>query len=258
MSENRCKVALFVCDWAVNPDNISGEALVKLPPDTRLVKVKCTGRIDPVFYVDSLLNGADGVLVVGCNKGDCHFIEGNLQAENKMKMVGKLLGLAGFEPERLRAEWMSALDEGRFEESLSEFIDHIRAMGGTPLSSGQPDPLLHERILAAKATVEGFRDRALASKELEVTERGNVYGEKVSRFKFEEVQDEALRVEFYRNWIYLLLRKGASSVEGLSERVGLREDQVLRHIVAMRQRNLVDMDRIEGVTPYYRALEVLR
>jgi len=223
-----------------------------------LVKVKCTGRIDPVFYVDSLLNGADGVLVVGCNKGDCHFIEGNLQAENKMKMVGKLLGLVGFEPERLGAEWTSALDEERFKESLKEFIGHIAGLGANPLSAVQLDPLLHERMLAAKATVEGFRDRALASKELEVTEKGNIYGEKVPRFKFEEVQDEALRAEFYRNWIYLLLTKGASSVQGLSERVGLREDQVLRHIVAMRQRNLVDMDRIDDVTPYYKALEALR
>jgi len=258
MSENRSKVALFVCDWAVNPEKVSVEALAKLPADVRLVKVKCTGRIDPVFYVDSLLNGADGVLVVGCNKGDCHFIEGNLQAENKMKMVGKLLGLVGFEPERLGAEWTSALDEERFKESLKEFIGHIAGLGANPLSAAQLDPLLHERMLAAKATVEGFRDRALASKELEVTEKGNIYGEKVPRFKFEEVQDEALRAEFYRNWIYLLLTKGASSVQGLSERVGLREDQVLRHIVAMRQRNLVDMDRIDDVTPYYKALEALR
>jgi len=251
------KIALFVCDWAVNPERVT-EALAGLPADIRLAKVKCTGRIDPVFYLDSFLNGADGVLVVGCKEGDCHFVEGNLQAENKIKMVGKLLGLVGFEPGRVRAEWMSAVEKGRFEESVKGFVGHIAELGGNPLSTGEPDPLLRERMLAAKATVEGFRDRTLASKELELTERGNVYGEKVPRFKFEEAQDEALRAEFYRNWIYLLLERGASSVQGLSERVGLREDQVLRHIIAMRQRNLVDMDRIDDVTPYYKALEALR
>jgi F420-non-reducing hydrogenase iron-sulfur subunit len=256
MGEDR-KIALFVCDWAVNPERVT-EALAGLPADIRLARVKCTGRIDPVFYVDSFLNGADGVLVVGCKEGDCHFLEGNLQAQNKIKMVGKLFGLAGFEPGRVRAEWMSAVEEGRFEESVKEFIDHIRTIGDNPLSTREPDPLLRERMLAAKATAEGFRDRALASKELELTERGNVYGERVPRFKFEEAQDEALRAEFYRNWMYLLLERGASSVQGLSERVGLREDQVLRHIVAMRQRNLVDVDRIDDITPYYKALEALR
>jgi F420-non-reducing hydrogenase iron-sulfur subunit len=256
MGENR-KIALFVCDWAVNPERVT-EALAGLPADIRLARVKCTGRIDPIFYLDSFLNGADGVLVVGCKEGDCHFLEGNLQAANKIKMVGKLLGLAGFEPGRVREEWMSAVEEGRLEESVKGFIDHIRTIGDNPLSTGETDPLLRERMLAAKATVEGFRDRALASKELELIERGNVYGEMVPRFKFEEAQDEALKAEFYRNWIYLLLERGASCVQGLSERVGLREDQVLRHIVAMRQRNLVDVDRIDDVTPYYKALEALR
>ena len=252
------KIALFICDWAVNPDRVTRETLEKHPADIRLVKVKCTGRIDPVFYLDSFLNGADGVLVVGCREGDCHFLEGNLQAENKIKMVGKLLGLVGVEPGRVRAEWMSAVEEGRLEESVKGFIDNLAKLGDNPLSKGEPDPLLREKMMAAKATVEGFRDRALASKELELTERGNVYGERTPRFRFEEAQDEALRSEFYRNWIYMLLERGASSVQGLSERVGLREDQVLRHIVAMRQMNMVDLDRIDDVTPYYKALEALR
>jgi F420-non-reducing hydrogenase iron-sulfur subunit len=251
------KIVLFVCDWAVNPERVT-EVLAGLPADIRLAKVKCTGRVDPVFYVDSFLNGADGVLVVGCKEGDCHFLEGNLQAENKIKMVGKLLSLVGFKPGRVRAEWMSTIVEGRFEESVKGFIEYIKTIGDNPLSTGEPDPLLLERMLAAKATVEGFRDRALTSKEFELTERVNVYGEIVPKFKFEEAQDEMLRVEFYRNWMYLLLRRGASSVQGLSERIGLREDQVLRHIVAMRQRNLVDVDRIDDVTPYYKALEALR
>lgn len=252
------KIVLFVCDWAVNPDRVTSEALEKLPADIRLAKVKCTGRIDPVFYVDSFLNGADGVLVVGCKEGDCHFVEGNLQAENKIKMVRKLLGIAGFEPERMKDEWMSVVEEGWLDESVKEFVGHTAELGDNPLSMEEPDPLLRERMLATKATVEGFRDRALASKEFELTERGNVYGERVPRFKFEEAQDEALRAEFYRNWIYLLLERGASSVQELSERVGLREDQVLRHIVAMRQRNLVDVDRIDDITPFYKALEALR
>jgi len=256
MGEKLSKIALFVCDWSVNPEKVSDKALSRFSADIRLVKVKCTSRIDPVFYVDSFLRGMDGVLVIGCKHGDCHFVEGNIQAEYKMKMVEKLLGLSGFEPARLRGEWMSAVDEAKFEETVSEFIAHTRRMGGNPLSKGQSE-LLKEKMLAAKATVEGFRDRALTSKELELTEKGNVYGETVPQSRFDEVQEDALSAEFFRNWIYLLLKKSSSSVSDLSSRIGLTKAQVLGHIVAMRQRNLVSLDHVEGVTPYYGAMEAL-
>lgn len=256
MSGSTRKISLFVCDWAANPDEVP-KLISQSPAEVRLVNVKCTGRVDPVILVESYLNGADGVLIVGCKHEDCHFIEGGLQAENKIKMTKKLLGLAGFEPDRLRSEWMTALDEGRFSEALTDFTNHVTAMGPSPLSMERPDPRLREKMLIAKATLEGFRNRALSSKELEVTEKGNVYGEKVSRLIFGDIQGGALRAEFYRNWIYALLKRGTSSVEELSESTGLLEGQVLRHIVAMRQRNMVSLDRIEGITPFYRALEVL-
>jgi coenzyme F420-reducing hydrogenase delta subunit len=258
MGEKQSEIALFVCDWSVNPIKVSDEALSSFSADIRLAKVKCTSRIDPVFYIDSFLKGIDGVLIVGCKRGDCHFIEGNLQAEYKIKMVEKLLDLAGFEPGRLSAEWMLALDEDKFEESLNKFVDRIRAMGDSPISTEQPDPLIYERMQAAKATVEGFRDRALASKEFEVTKKGNVYGEIVPQSKFDEIQEDALKAEFFRNWIYLLLKKSSSSIGELSSRTGLRKAQVLRHIVAMRQRNLVSLDHVDNITPYYGAMEALK
>lgn len=258
MSGTQNKIALFVCDWAVNPDHVSSENLSAFPADVRLVKVKCVGRIDPTFLMDTYLSAIDGVLVIACEKGDCHFIEGDLQAENKIKMVEKLLSLVGFNKERIRFERMSALNEEQFKNSLTKFIDHIKTLGESPISERQPNPELQERILVAKATLEGFRTRALVSKELELTEKGNVYGEKISQLEFTLVQDEALNAEFYRNWIYLLLKRGSSSVVELSKRTGLREGQVLRHIVTMRHRNLVSFDKIEGDTPFYRALEVIR
>jgi F420-non-reducing hydrogenase iron-sulfur subunit len=256
MSGSGMRISLFVCDWAVSPEEVTG-LLSEPPADVRLVKVKCVGRVDPVITADSYLNGVDGVLVVGCKHGDCHFVEGGIQAENKMKMTKKLLGLAGFEQERLRCEWMTALDEGRLKETLTEFVHQVQAMGPSPLSMDRPDSLLREKMFIVKTTLEGFRNRALSSKELEVTEKGNVYGKKVSRLIFGDIQDGALRAEFYRNWVYSLLKRGVSSVERLSESTGLLEGQILRHIVAMRQRNLVSLDRIEGVTPHYRALEAL-
>jgi len=84
-----------------------------------------------------------------------------------------------------------------------------------------------------------------------------VYGETVPQSRFDEVQEDALSAEFFRNWIYLLLKKSSSSVSDLSSRIGLTKAQVLGHIVAMRQRNLVSLDHVEGVTPYYGAMEAL-
>ncbi|UCH57615.1 MAG: hydrogenase iron-sulfur subunit [Candidatus Bathyarchaeota archaeon] len=256
--EARREILLVVCDWAMHPEKVSSESLSEFPAEIRPMKVKCIGGVDPVLLMESFLEGVDGIFLVGCKEGDCHFMEGNLQGEHKIRLIEKLLGLAGLEPRRLGYELMSALDEDLFKDSLTDFIGRAEALGDNPFSAEQTDPELLDSSLAAKAVLEGFRARALVGMELELLEKGNVYGERVSRLRFGEVQDEALRAEFFRSWIYLLLRKGPLSVQELSERTGLREGQVLRHIVAMRQRNLVSMERIDGVTPLYRALEALR
>lgn len=253
--ETKLRILLFVCDWSVNPDEVPDSLRPTPSVDVQTVRVKCTGRIDPVVVMEAFLRGFDGVLLVGCEPENCHFIEGNLHAERKVKMMRTLLELAGFQSERLDLEWSSAADEGRFMAAVREYADQVEGLGSSPLSGDHLDPSLRERMLAAKAVVEDFRPRALVGKELELTEKGNVYGERIPSPEFDEFEEEALEAEFLRQLIRLSL-KAPLSVKELSRRLNLDAADVLRHIVAMRQRGIVHLDHIEGTTPLYRAEEV--
>jgi len=223
----------------------------------RTVKVKCTGRIEPVVVLESFLMGFDGVLIVGCEPKNCHFIEGNLYAERRVKMIKRLLKLAGYQPERLDLKWSSAADEGRFLAVVREFADRIELLGFSPLSRDYFDVDLNERMLAAKSVVEDFRVRALVGKELELTEKGNVYGEQIPPLEFDVFEEEVLETEFLRNRIGLLLRT-PMSVKELSIKLNLDARSVLRQIVALQQMGTVHLDRIEGTTPLYKTLEAQR
>jgi len=254
MDEARLRTILFVCGWSVNPNEIPGELLTLPSMGVRIVNVKCTGRIEPSVVLESFLRGFDGVLIVGCEPKNCHFVEGNLHAERKVKMLRRLLELAGFHPERLDLKWSSAADEGRFMAVVQEFANRIGMLGSSPLSGDHFDPGLQERMLAAKATVEDFRVRSLVGKELELTEKGNVYGEQLPQIEFDEVEEDALETEFLRHRIRLLLRTPLS-VKELSNKLSLDARIVLSQIVALQQIGVVQLDRIEGTTPLYRAWE---
>ncbi len=218
----------------------------------------CSGRVDPVFVLETLANGADGVFVMGCHPGDCHYIEGNLHSERKIKMLKKLIAWSGLEPERLRLEWVSASEGGRFAKLVREFTDRITELGPSPLSREKPDLKILEGVLAAKAAAADFRLRVLVGKEKELIDEGNVYGEEISQKKFDEIMDGAIKAEFIRNRIYLMVKDKPLSVKELSKRLDLDYKTVLRHIVMMRRKGRIAVDRVEGTSPMYAALEAGR
>jgi len=252
MNEDGLEALLLICDWCADPDRVAA-ALRTAPMKLRTLRVRCTGSIDPAIVLEALLRGVDGVIIVGCEPGNCHFIEGDLQAERRVRMIKKLLALAGFPPERLELRWASAVDESGPVEAIRGFMERIRGLGASPLSPGRSDPALHDRASAAKAVLEGFRMRALVGRELELTERGNVYGERVGPLEFDEVADGALEAEFHRCWMYLLLKRGSRSVKDLAGELGVGEQAVLRDIVVLQQRGLIIPDRVVGNTPLYLA-----
>jgi len=216
----------------------------------------CSGRVDPVIVLDAFIHGADGVLVMGCHPGDCHYIEGNLHAERRVEMLKRLIAQTGLEPERLRLEWVSASEGARFAELVKEFTAHITELGQTPLTTENPNLAILENLFAARLVAEDFRLRALVGRERELVEKKNVYGEKISQERFDELLDEAIKAEYTRSRIYIMLRKEPLSVRDLSKSIGLEPQTVLRHIVTMRRKGMLRLDRVEGTTPIYAALEV--
>ncbi|UCF58408.1 MAG: hydrogenase iron-sulfur subunit [Candidatus Bathyarchaeota archaeon] len=254
----RPRIIGFVCNWSLPTEvDIASTSRIRGYPKIRIVRVMCIGRIDPVVVLETFAKGADGVLVIGCHPPDCHYIEGNLQAERKIKMLKKLISQTDLESERLRLDWAYASEIDRFAKIINDFRNQVMMLGSSPLAGEKPDKNILAGIMAAKAVAGDSRLRTLVGREKQMIEEGNVYGEKVEQEEFDEVMDESINAEYVRGRIRLLLKDNPMSVEGLSKHLDSDPKKVLRHIVVLRQRGLVALDRIEGKDPLYIALEAV-
>ncbi len=257
MTEFEPKIIGFLCNWCSYAGaDLAGVSRLQYPPNIRVVRVMCSGRIDPVIPLEVFEKGADGILVLGCHPGDCHYSEGNLYEERKIKMLKKLLALTGLGSDRLKLEWVSASEGQRFAQLVTEFTEQIRKLGPSPLSGKKPTQKILENIQAAKNAASDFKLRVLVGRERELTEKNNVYEEKIPQEKFDSLLDEAIEVEFIRHKIHLLTRDKSLPVKALAEATERKPADVLKQIVAMRRRNMISMDHVEGTTPFYKALEV--
>ena len=135
------RIVVFACNWCSYAGaDTAGVSRIQHQPHFRMIRVMCSGRIQPGFVLRAFEKGADGVLVSGCHIGDCHYQFGNekaIEQFDKTKSVVKMLGL---EEGRLRLEWISAAEGARFAQIIDEFIEQLRTLGPSPLSGGKaPD-----------------------------------------------------------------------------------------------------------------------
>lgn len=257
MAEFEPKIIGFLCNWCSYAGaDLAGVSRIQYPPNIRIIRVMCSGRVDPVIVLEMFASGADGVIVTGCHPGDCHYVAGNLYEERKIKMLKKLIALTGLELGRLRLEWVSAAEGQRFAQVVTEFTEQIRKLGPSPVSGEKPNQQIFENLQAAKNAAAGFKLRVLVGRELELTEKNNVYQEKLSQEEFDSMLDEIVEAEFIQHKIHLLTRTKPLPVKVLAEAVEMKPAAVLRQIVDMRRRNMIALDHIEGTTPFYKALEV--
>ena len=128
-------ILAFCCNWCSYAGaDLAGVSRFQYPPNIRIIRVMCSGRIAPSFIMNALHKGVDGVLVAGCHIGDCHYISGNEKAKKRVDNVKELLGMLGIEERRVRLEWVSASEGKRFAEVISEFVDVIKEIGPSPMS----------------------------------------------------------------------------------------------------------------------------
>jgi len=124
------KLVGFLCNWcSYTGADLAGTARMKYPPNLRVIRVMCSGRVDPNFVLDALSKGADGVLVLGCHPGDCHYSEGNYKCQRRVPLTRKLAEEMGIDPRRIRLEWVSASEGARFTQVVTEFTEQVRALG---------------------------------------------------------------------------------------------------------------------------------
>jgi len=124
----------FLCNWCSYAGaDLAGTSRMKYPPNIKSIRVMCSGRVDPVFILEALKKGADGVLVAGCHPGDCHYQSGNYKANRRIKLLKKLLDEMAVNPKRVRFEYVSASEGQKFATIVTEFVDELKKMGPNPL-----------------------------------------------------------------------------------------------------------------------------
>jgi len=131
------KIIGFLCNWcAYAGADLAGVSRIQYPPNIIIIRVMCSGRIDPAFILEAFKDGADGVLVAGCHlPSDCHYISGNFKAMRRINLLKKVLKQFGIEPERVRLEWISASEGDKFATVVRDMVEEIKKLGPNPLAS---------------------------------------------------------------------------------------------------------------------------
>ncbi|MBU0685177.1 MAG: hydrogenase iron-sulfur subunit [Thermoplasmatota archaeon] len=132
------KLLVFCCNWCSYAGaDLAGVSRLQMPPYFRTIRVMCSARVDPEFVLRAFERGADGVLVAGCHPADCHYIGGNYRTRRRIALLKMLIQQFGYDPDRLRLEWVSAGEGEKFQKTIVEFTNTIKELGVSPLRGGE-------------------------------------------------------------------------------------------------------------------------
>ena len=260
------KILGFLCNWCSYAGaDLAGVSRFQYPPTIRVIRVMCSGRVDPVFVLKALSAGLDGVMILGCHPGDCHYATGNYYARNRAKLLRQLLQLSGVNPDRLVLDWVSAAEGERFATLARNFTQRIKELGPLRLDAnadtgevgderdevGQGTDRLLDRLAAAQSVVENEQVRWLVGREREMLGTGDVYHREISEERFRSLLASKVEDEFLRNRLLLMATDRPLSVKEMASEVGVAPQSVLPHVVALEQAGLMSMVGIEGRSPKY-------
>jgi F420-non-reducing hydrogenase iron-sulfur subunit len=139
------RIVAFFCNWCTyTAADLAGTARMKYAPNVRVIKVMCSGRVDPQFVLTAFREGADGVLIGGCHPGDCHYQEGNHKALRRYRLLKRLLAQMGVEDERCRLEWISASEGDKVQHVINDMVARVKELGPLKLVR-PPEPAKMEK-----------------------------------------------------------------------------------------------------------------
>ena len=123
-------IVAFLCNWCSYAGaDLAGTSRIEYPPNVKIIRVMCSGRVNPMFVVNALQQGADGVLIGGCHPGDCHYVQGNYFARRRVTILKKLLEYIGIDERRVRMTWVSAAEGKKFADVIKEVTEDIKKIG---------------------------------------------------------------------------------------------------------------------------------
>ncbi len=130
MADYEPTIIAFVCNWCTyTAADLAGTSRLIYPPNVRLIRMMCTGMVDPKYVIKALLEGADAVLISGCHPGDCHYINGNFKARRRVKLLKEILPRFGLDERRLKLTWIGASEGVDFAATIKEMVADIKALG---------------------------------------------------------------------------------------------------------------------------------
>lgn len=255
MEEFEPKILGFLCNWCSYAGaDLAGVSRNQYPTNIRVIRVMCSGRVDPSFIVEALRGGADGVIILGCHLNDCHYIDGNYEEEIKFLMLEKLLDIVGMK-ERVMLDWVSAAEGIKFARIVQEFTAHIKSLGPTPVRD-EKNLYLKEKIEAIGNVVNDPRIRTLVGRERKITTQENVYGKIVDREYYDQILEEAIQEEYVCQRMLQSMGIFPKSVKIMAEELEISPKIILRYVTKLRGNGLIDLHGIEGVTPSYKLIKV--
>jgi len=212
----------------------------------------CTGRIDPAIVAKAFRKGLDGLLVVGCYFGDCHYISGNVQAKAKVDMTRRLFKHIGINEERLAFRQCSSGEASVFVDIVTRFDQKIRDLG--PIGVGGDRlkaPEIFKKLGAAEAVLAGEKIRWMIGKRTEFLESGNKYGEIFTEHEFNRAIDMIVVEETEVQEILDKLKEDAQSIKDLAKILAIPSERVFRYITALVRKDMVQLQQISGRSPLY-------
>jgi hypothetical protein len=207
------------------------------------------------MVVDAFIEGADGIMVVGCHFGDCHYITGNYQARVKIGLASRTLGYVGLNTGRVAFNQCSSAEGERFVSQVTAFDGNIREMGSLGSAEGFSLPRLKDRLETARAALGSEKLRWVVGKFTEFEDIGNKYGERFTEHEMWRTLDTIVIDEIATHGILKEMQKGPVSVKDVSERIEIAPPDALKFVLALQRRGLIGLAGIDGATPKYTVLE---
>ena len=158
MEEFDPTIVAFVCNWCTyTAADMAGVSRTKYAHNVRIIRLMCSGRLDPQFVLEAFAKGADGVLIGGCHPGDCHYIEGNTKAMRRVRLLRRMLKQMGIDEKRFRLEWISASEGEKVKSVINEIVEEVRALGplGLPKRFSKWDQELEDSPLRGNDKKDG-------------------------------------------------------------------------------------------------------
>jgi len=253
MKDYESKILAFICNWAgYAAYDYAGIKHLQLPSILE-VRVMCTGRVDPCQLIEAFLNGCDGVMLVGCRKGECRYENGNYHAEMRVSWVRRALRHIGINPDRLHCGWIGADDEKAFKKLAEEFSAKVELLGRLGEAEGLEKGELESRLKALKEVFSGERMRWLIGKDLDMSGGTDVFGNLVSRDSFEKEVTDIFRNEYERSRILVASGDSAKSVVEIAKMTAISPESVMKEILALKRQGKLSIEGIvEGIPQYKR------